>query len=330
MSVEISLVCPVGRDLFDLAANHREFAEVIASTGRTAEFIYVVDGSRPEAIEQLAQIRDQQHRVRVFRMARGFGEATAMQVGFQRAEGKYVLTIPDRPQIEAKVLLDVLASLDQGNAVVVTRRWPRTDALLNRVQARVFHSLVRWAVKQEFHDLTCGVRGFTRDAALKLDLYGDHHRFIPVIAARQGYRVLELDGAQHTRNQALRLQSPGVYARRLLDILNILFLARFTRKPLRFFGLLGLVGGLAGFAITGYLAVQRLLGFSPLADRPLLLLGVLLIVLGVQVTAIGLLGEIIIFFASKRDTPEVGELLTLSEDEASQTHASSASPSRPG
>jgi len=329
MSVEISLVCPVGRDLVDLAANHREYADVIASTGRTAEFIYVVDGPRKEAIAELAGIRDDRFRVRIFRMARGFGEATAMQVGFQRAEGKFVLTVPDRPQIEAGVLLEVLALLDQGNKVVVTRRWPRTDAVLNRIQARVFHSLVHWAVKQRFHDLTCGVRGFTRDAALKLDLYGDHHRFIPVIAARKGYRVLEIDGTQHEKNRALRLQAPGVYARRMLDILNILFLARFTRKPLRFFGLLGLIGGLIGFAVTGYLAVQRLLGVTPLADRPLLLLGVLLIVLGVQVTAIGLLGEIIIFFASRRDTPEVGELLTPKEDEASQTHAGTASPSRP-
>lgn len=328
MSVEISLVCPVGRAMAHLAETHREYAEVIAGTGRTAEFIYVVGAPGEKAIDELTRVQDGRFRVRLFRMARGFGEATAMQIGFQRAEGRYVLTVPDRPQIEAKVLLDVLALLDQGHEVVVTRRWPRTDAWLNRLQARVFHSLVHWAVKQRFHDLTCGVRGFSRSAALKLDLYGDHHRFIPVIAARQGYRVREIDGAQHPKNQALRLQAPGVYARRMLDILNILFLARFTRKPLRFFGLLGLIGGLIGFALTGYLAVQRLLGFSPLADRPLLLLGVLLIVLGVQVTAIGLLGEIIIFFSSKRETPEVGEILALREDEASQIHAGSASPSQ--
>jgi len=104
--------------------------------------------------------------------------------------------------------------------------------------------------------------------------------------------------------------------RRALDILNIYFLARFTRKPLRFFGLVGVLIGLAGFAISAYLAVQRLLGFSALADRPLLLLGVLLIVLGVQVTAIGMLGEIIIFFASKRDTPRVREVRSVDGTEA--------------
>jgi len=317
MSVEISVVCPVGPDTQTLAANHREYADVLASTGRSAEFIYVVDGQRPKAFDELAKIQDGRFRVRVFRMARGFGEATATQLGFQRAEGRCVLTIPDRPQIDAGILLKVLDRLDQGDEVVVTRRWPRTDPLLNRLQSRIFHAMVRQAVRQHFHDLTCGVRGFTREAALRLDLYGDQHRFIPVIAARNGYRVTELSGAQHPGNELLRLATPGIYARRVLDILNILFLARFTRKPLRFFGLVGLAVGLIGFLITVYLGAQRLLGYSPLADRPLLLLGVLLIVLGVQVTAIGLLGEIIIFFATKRDTPEVGIVHRRSEEEAS-------------
>jgi glycosyltransferase involved in cell wall biosynthesis len=324
MSVEISVVCPVGPDHLNLASNHQEYADVLASTGRSAEFIYVVAGQRQDALDALAELTDGRFRIRVLRMARGFGEATATQLGFDRAQGRYILTIADRPQIDAAILLEILARLDAGDEAVVTRRWPRTDALLNRLQSRMFHTLVRRAVRQNFHDLTCGVRGFTREAALRLDLYGDQHRFIPVIAARNGYQVTELSGRQHPGNKALRLAAPGVYARRVLDILNILFLARFTRKPLRFFGLIGLGIGLIGFVITAILGVQRLLGQSALADRPLLLLGVFLLVLGGQVTAIGRLGEIIIFFAAKRDRPEVGEVFSRPEDEATITHAGNA------
>lgn len=305
---EITVVCAVGRHARELRRNHREFADVLAATGRDAEFVYVVDGNRQAATDELLAIDDPRFPVRILRMARGFGEATALQVGFLRATGRYVLTVPDRPQIAPAVLAEVLARLDGGDEAVVTRRWPRRDALLNRLQSAVFHTLVRWAVKQDFHDLTCSVRGFTREAAVRLDLYGDQHRFIPVIAARNGFRVTELPGAQHTDNLGLRLRQPGVYARRVLDVLNILFLARFTRKPLRFFGLVGLLVGALGIVISAIIAVQRLLGAQALANRPLLLLGVLLIVLGVQVTAIGLLGEIIIFFATKRDTPEVREV----------------------
>jgi hypothetical protein len=323
--VEISVVCPVGRHAQDLSGTHREYAEALARTGRQAEFLYVLDGRRPEAWNDLRGLEEDRFPVRILTMARGFGEATALQVGFERARGRLVLTIPDRPQLEARVLLDVLTELDRGEEAVVTFRHPRTDALLNRLQSRIFHWLARQATRQRFHDLTCGVRGFTRQVAVGLDLYGDQHRFIPVIALRNGHRVHEIPGVQHRENRTLRLRAPGVYVRRVLDLLNIYFLARFTRKPLRFFGLFGALIGLVGFAISAYLAAQRLLGFSALANRPLLLLGVLLIVLGVQVTAIGLLGEIIIFFASRRDTPQVREVRPGAEGAASPHGVSSAS-----
>lgn len=322
MAVEISVVCPVTRHATALAAGYAEYAKVLAATGRSVEFLYVIDGPRDDVAQTLTAIEDDRFQVRVFRTARGFGESTALQVGFEKARGRIVLTVPDRPQIDPEVLTRVLAELDAGHEAVVTRRDPRTDALPNRIQSRVFHSLVRRAVGQRFHDLTCGVRGFTRDAARRLDLYGDQHRFIPVIAMRNGHRVVEISAPQHPDNKALRLREPFVYARRILDIFNIFFLARFTRKPLRFFGSVGLSLGLAGFAITAWLTIQRLLKISALADRPLLLLGVLLIVLGVQVTAIGMLAEIIIFFAARRDIPEVGEVGDVSPASRSRRDAS--------
>ncbi len=305
---EISLICPVGKHVTELESVHREFRQILEGTGRTAEFVFVIDGPWTGAEPVLRKLSDDRFPVRVFTTAKGFGEATALQFGFERARGRLILTIPDRPQIEADVLLRVLADLDQGHEVVVTRRSPRTDAFLNRLQSRAFHGLVRLLVGHGFKDLSCGVRGFTAEAARKLDLYGDQHRFIPIIAAKLGYRVKEIPGRQHSHNESLRLRGLGIYTRRLLDILNIYFLTKFTRKPLRFFGLVGMsIGGL-GFAISAYLAVQRLLRSSPLADRPLLILGILLIVLGVQVMSIGLLGEIIIFLSAKREEPEVEEV----------------------
>jgi len=318
-NIEISFVCPITKHAGDVAAVHREFRDVIARTGRRAEFIYVLDGLCTGAEESIAAIDEDHFPVRVFRMAKGFGESTALQFGFEQARGSFILTIADRYQIDARLVNDVLARLDAGDEVIVTRREPRSDAFLNRLQSKVFHGLVRRLTGQSFLDLTCGLRGFTREAALRLDLYGDQHRFIPVIAVRCGYRVIELPGAQHAENTALRLRGPGVYARRLLDILNIYFLTRFTRKPLRFFGLVGLTLGGVGFGICALLAAQRLMTDSPLAGRPLLLLGVLLIVLGVQVTSIGLLGEIIIFLSTRRETPEASEFSELKQAEYAGT-----------
>jgi CTP:molybdopterin cytidylyltransferase MocA len=307
-AVDLSVVCPVGKHVFDLPTVHREFDEALSETGRSVEFVYVVDGQRTFAAASVGDLRESRFPVRVFTTARGFGEATALQYGFERARGRFILTIADRPQIDAATARDVLDRLERGHEVVVTRREPRTDAWPNRLQSRVFHALVRRLVGHDFRDLSCGLRGFTAEAARRLELYGDQHRFIPVIAARLGYRVLEIPGRQHAENTALRLRAPGLYASRLLDVLNIYFLTRFTRRPLRFFGMIGAIVGGVGFAISAWLAAERLLGFSGLAERPLLLLGVLLIVVGVQVVSIGLLAEIIIFLSARREIPQAREV----------------------
>jgi dolichol-phosphate mannosyltransferase len=306
--VEISLVCAPDRWAGDLERVHHEFREVVLRTGRTAEFVYVLNGAHPRAEEGLARIAEDRFEIRVLRMARGFDEAAALQHALDQARGRYVLTIPDRFQIDPGLVPEILARLDAGTEVVVTRREPRRDPLLNRVQSRVFHALARRIYGQDLHDLTCDLRGLTREAARKLDLYGDLHRFIPVLAASKGFRVVEIPGAQRPEDLWLRLFRPGVYARRLLDILHLFFLTRFTRKPLRFFGLTGMAVGTVGFLICAVLAYAKLFLGAALANRPLLILGVLLIVLGVQITSLGLIGEIIIFLAPRRDAPEVTEV----------------------
>lgn len=308
---EISVVCPVTKHVSELAAVHREFEAELAKTGRSIEFIYVLDGPWTGGEKQMAGIEQSRYPVRVFTMANGFGEATALQYGFDQAQGRTILTIADRPQIEAATVHAVLDQLGQGCEMVVTRREPRRDALLNRFQSRVFHGLVRWLTGKSFHDLTCGLRGLTAELAKSLDLYGDQHRFIPVLALRRGYKVVELPGGQHAANTGLRLRGPGIYVRRLLDILNIYFLTKFTRKPLRFFGLIGLAVGAVGGVLLTLLAIARLFYDVKLADKPMVLLGALLFVLGVQVMSIGLIGEIIIFLSSKRDMPETVEVREL-------------------
>ncbi|MFQ5669718.1 MAG: glycosyltransferase [Acidobacteriota bacterium] len=306
--IDISVICPVGRYVGDLPAVHREFSEVLAASGRRVEFLYVLEGSRERAVKAVGNISENHHRLRLYRMARGFGESSALQFAFGRARGRYILTIPDRFQADPSAVPEILRALDRGVDVVVTRREPRQDALLNRLQSRAFHALVRRLSGQHFHDVTCGLRGMTREAAQKLDLYGDLHRFIPILATRLGFQVVEVPVRQRREDRALRLFGPGIYARRLLDILNVFFLTRFLRKPLRFFGLVGMALGSLGFAICAMLAAGKLFFGMGLADRPLLILGVLLLVLGVQVTSIGLIGEIVIFLSSRHVPPEVTEM----------------------
>ena len=319
-AIDVTVVCAVTRDAFELVEMHDEVRRQMSATGRRVEYLFVLPGSRASIDAQMSTIVAADPSVRVLRLARDFGEAASLQVGFEHARGTYVLTVPDCRQVDAAVLPEILDLLDRGQEVVVVRRDPRSDALFNRLQSRMFHALTKFLVWEELRDITCGVRGLTREVARDLDLYGDQHRFIPILARRIGYDVVEIPAPQHAANRSIRMFGPGVYVRRVLDILTIFFLARFTRKPLRFFGLIGAVLGVVGFAICATLGVQRVLGVTALGDRPLLLLGVLLLVLGVQLASLGLLGEVIIFLSSRRETPKAREI---------RDAGSSESPDRP-
>jgi len=307
-ALDLSLVCAPSRYAGDLVAIHKEFVDQVVRTGRSAEFVFVLNGRQPPVEEALRRLSSSAFPVRVIRMPRGYDEAAALQYAFEQARGSYVITIPDRFQIDPGLLPSVVEELDGGADVVLTHRQPRTDALFNRIQSAFFHLLIRGVYDQRFHDLSCGMRGLTAEAARKLDLYGDLHRFIPILAARKGFRIRELPGRQRDEDRRARLFSPGVYARRLLDVLHLFFLTRFTSKPLRFFGLIGIAIGSVGAIICAVLGFDRIFGDASIADRPLLLLGVLLLLLGVQIISTGLIGEIVIFFSADRDKPEVEEL----------------------
>jgi len=170
--------------------------------------------------------------------------------------------------------------------------------MLNRLGAtqnfRTF-TVTRMLTGIRYHDISCGLRAMKRKVAEEIQLYGDLHRFFPLLAYQRGFRVAEIPVQQSRHDARRRMYSPGVYLRRLLDLLTLFFLYKFTKKPLRFFGLIGSAISGAGVMITGYLVLFKLLGLTGLADRPLLIFGVLLLVLGIQLFSIGLLGEIIIF-----------------------------------
>lgn len=299
---QVSVIVPVVERRGDLTAIHREFAAELARLGCDGEFVFVVDGGQRDCVPELKRLKAERgDEVRVLVLGKSFGEAAALAVGIERARGKTIVTVASYFQVGPEGLAESLREIERGGAdVVVGRRHPRSDAFLNRAQARIFHGLVGRLTGTRFHDISCGFRVMSRAVAEELTLYGDLHRFIPVLAANRGFGVRELALPQRPEDRAMRFAGGGIYLRRLLDLLTVFFLMKFTRKPLRFFGLIGSAAFAVGGAITLYLGVYRILGFGGISDRPLLLLGVLLLVLGVQSVSIGLLGEIIIFTHARR------------------------------
>jgi glycosyltransferase involved in cell wall biosynthesis len=288
----VSVVVPVVERTDDLIAVYHAFARELGRRSEEFEFLFVFDGRFAPPPELVALSREKEG-VRILRFAREFGETAALRIGIEKSRGDLVLTLPAYFQVQPEgfgLLLDAIAA---GADMAVANRSPRLDNWLNRMQSRAFQRIVSGVTDQQFHDMACGVRAMRRTVAEALPLYGDLHRFIPALAVREGYRVVEVPLAQHPSDARTRLYRPSVYFRRLIDIAAFFFLAKFTERPLRFFGLVGSVFLLSGAALSLVLLVQRFEG-QGIANRPALLLAVLLVALGVQLIGLGLVGEIIV------------------------------------
>ena len=292
----VSVIVPVVERVDDLTALYRAFSAELERRGEEHEFLFVFDGGFVPPPDLLALSREHPS-IRLLSFARTFGETAALRLGIERSRGEVIVTLPAYFQVQPQGLGPLLDAMQTGADVVVANRFPRVDSWLNRVQSWGFHWMLRSVSDRRFHDIACGVRVMRRSTAEALPLYGDLHRFIPPLALREGYRVAEVAVPQHPSDAGTRVYGPGVYLRRLLDVAAFFFLAKFTEKPLRFFGLVGSVCFGLG-AITSVVLLIERIGGQAIANRPLLLLAVLLVVLGVQLMGLGLVGEIIVHLRS--------------------------------
>jgi glycosyltransferase involved in cell wall biosynthesis len=293
-AVDISVIVPVGQRQAPAAALFPDYDNALALLGVSYEFIFVLDGPQPEFEAALDGLGRQGQPVTVIALTRSFGEATALMVGFEHSQGQVIVTLPAYFQIEGREISTLLNALS-GADISIGRRHPRAGNWLEGLRRRAFHGLLALVTRVRFRDLGCNARAFKRKVLEEIPLYGDQQRFLPVLAERQGFRVREVDVEQSTHDRHREIYTPRTYTRGFLDIFSIFFLVRFTKKPLRFFGMIGVAAFSVGILVLLWLIFARLHLNEPLADRPALLLSSLLIVMGVQIFALGLLGELIIF-----------------------------------
>jgi glycosyltransferase involved in cell wall biosynthesis len=292
---KISAIVPVS-DRYDHSGElAQEYLQALIQTGRDFELVFVLDGRRVNLGEKLLDLAKQDGRLRIIQLAKTFGEATALSAGMEQTDGSTILTLPAYYQVDAPEIEQLLAHLEACDMAVATR-WPRVAASRFEIfRRKAFHRLVNSVGGIAFSDLGCGVRAFKRTVANEVPLYGDLHRFFPLLASRRGFRVEEVKVKQSEKDRYDKGYGAKTYLQRILDIFTVIFLVRFTKKPLRFFGMIGSITFLLGAIFLAYVVVERLFFHVNLADRPALLLSSLLVVLGLQIFALGLLGELIIF-----------------------------------
>lgn len=296
--VDVSAVIAIMDDCPELEEIIRQYSAEFRDRGASFEFVLVIDGIGEQRAARVKERIPSGVRVRVLQFNQPFGSERALATGFREARGRMVTSLPSYMQLDPGDIHKVIDALEGDYDLVAGWRVPRVDPWTNRLQSWLYNRLMSSFTGVQLHDLNCGLTGMRRKIVDEVLIEGDVSRFLPVLAHRQGFRVGEVR-VRHLREKGRSgFFGLGVYVRRVLDVVALLFITRFTRKPLRFFGVAGGLCVLAGLAICAYLGIDYMLGLSVVGDprnRASLVIGVALIVLGVQIFAIGLVGEIIIF-----------------------------------
>ena len=297
----LSVVVPVYNEREGLPELLAEIERSCDSMGLTWEAIFVDDGSTDGTGELLETLAAEHEHVRLVRLRRNFGKSAALSAGFELSAGKVVVTLDGDGQDDPSEVPALVAKLDEGYQLVSGWKRDRQDPPVRRLASRLFNRVTARFSGVKLHDFNCGLKAYRGDCARSLRIYGELHRYIPVLAVQKGWRVTEVPVHHRPRQHGRSKFGFERYARGPFDLLTVLFIGRYQYRPLHLFGGLGVALILAGLLMSAYLAVLRLSG-AAIGDRPLLLLGVLLVMVGIQLLTFGLLGQLLVVMRQERST----------------------------
>jgi glycosyltransferase involved in cell wall biosynthesis len=292
----ISVVVPLFNEAESLRTLHVELIEALDALHVAGgyELIFVDDGSTDGSGAVLADLFAADARVQVVQFRRNFGKSAALSAGFAVALGRFVVTLDADLQDVPAALPNLLAPLERDEADLVSGwKADRQDPWTKTLPSAFFNRVVRFVSGVPLHDFNCGFKAYRHEVLTEVPLYGELHRYIPVLAHFRGFRVAEVAVPHRARVYGRSKFGPARFVRGFFDLLTVLFLTQYTRRPLHLFGQIGALAFALGFAISTYLAFIKLALGEPIGHRPLLTLGVLLIIVGTQFFVFGLLGEMI-------------------------------------
>jgi dolichol-phosphate mannosyltransferase len=288
----ISVVVPLLNEEHSLAALYHELSAVLDPREEPWEVVFVDDGSTDSSLAVLTRLHDESTNVVVVHLRRNFGKAAALQAGFLEARGDVVVTLDADLQDDPAEIPRLLAKLDEGFDLVSGWKARRNDPWTRRLLSKIFNRATAIVSGVRLHDVNCGLKAYRAEVLRGMRLYGELHRFIPILASYRGFRVAEIAVNHRPREHGKSRYGLSRYLRGLFDLLSVTFMGRYRHRPLHLFGGLGLLMGMAGSVILAYLTVIKI-GGAAIGHRPLLTLGVLLVVVGIQLVSLGLLSELI-------------------------------------
>jgi glycosyltransferase involved in cell wall biosynthesis len=299
---QISVVVPAWNEAESLPELQRELTAALESLGRPWEIVYVDDGSRDGTDEVLARLATVDSRVRGVVLRRNFGKSAALATGFRLARGQWVATLDADLQDDPAELPRLLAALEGGLDLVSGWKQDRKDPITKTLPSRLFNAVTSAVAGLKLHDHNCGFKLYRREVTEAVEIYGELHRFIPALAHWRGFRVGEVPVQHRARRFGRSKFGASRFINGFLDLLAAAFISTSALKPLHVFGRVGLLFLAVGVAIGGWFVVQWV-GGEPMRVRPLMLLGVGLVLLGIQFGLMGLLGEMIAHQGARADYP---------------------------
>ena len=291
MTKKISLVIPIMNEEYNIEPLFEQIRRSLA--GWDYEVIIVDDGSGDQTISRIKEFADERTRAVIFN--KNYGQTTAMAGGIDEAKGDYIITLDGDLQNDPSDIPEMVRKLEEEDVDVVAGiRAKRQDGMfLRKIPSKIANALIRKLTGVYLHDYGCTLKVFKRDIAKNLGLYGELHRFIPVLAQLQGAKLAEMPVKHHARIHGTSKYGLGRTFKVMSDLLLMVFLKKYLQRPMHLFGVTGIITFLIGGAISGYLLILKILG-EEIGGRPLLILGITLILGGIQLITIGIVAELIV------------------------------------
>ncbi len=299
-STTFSLIIPLLNEEDSLPELYEQIKAVMAAMKESCEIIFIDDGSTDDSAAVIEELHRLDPRVKMIQFLHNFGKSAALAAGFIACRGRVIVTMDADLQDDPAEIPNLYAKIQEGYDLVSGWKKVRHDPFIKRITSKVYNYFTSVFSGIRLHDFNCGLKMYRREVVKTMHVYGDMHRYLPVIAHRSGFRVTELAVRHRPRKHGVSKFGMARFTRGAFDLMTITFLTRYRMRPLHLFGALGLVTFGSGALLTLYLAYQRLVQQIYLSNRPILFLGVLLIIVGMQFFSIGLLGEMIT--SQRKDT----------------------------
>ncbi|MDH4231628.1 MAG: glycosyltransferase family 2 protein [Nitrospirota bacterium] len=290
----ISVVVPLYNEEENVRELHSRLKPVLDSIDEAYEIIFIDDGSTDKTLSLLQEIQAQDDTVTVLSLRRNFGQTAAFAAGFDYSRGDVIVTMDGDLQNDPNDIPKLLELMKDHDLVSGWRKRRKDPFLSRRLPSIIANSLISKVTGVNLHDYGCSLKAYRRDVIKNLKLYGEMHRFIPAVASWYGVRIAEVETTHHPRLRGKSKYGISRTMKVVLDLITVKFLQSFSTKPLQFFGPIGLMSGLFGFLISLYLTLEKIFSGTDIGGRPLLLLGALLIIVGIQFIGMGLLGEMMV------------------------------------